>query len=789
MAQKKIAPGKPGVTPQWTSSQKTGVGTSVEMNSRIWFTISHGIINEVYYPTVDIPNTRDCQLIVTDGKTFFSEEKRDCNSVTKNIKPGVGGYEIINTHKKGFYKIKKRIYCNPYNSTLIQEVEFIPLVKKDFRVFSLLAPHMNSKGKSNSGYIKNYKGENFLTATRINNYHIVMGCSRPFKALSCGYVGTSDGYLELKKNKFLKNIYTQATKGTISLTAEVDLNASKKFSLLLSFGHSFEEAAKTCRATLFHNMNHLLKKFVEGWEKTIHKQPKLSFINKEAKSLYESSIMVLNTHLGKVAPGNVIASLSIPWGSHKGDDDLGGYHLIWPRDLVEISGGFIASGDAETARLILHFLASIQEGDGHFAQCLWHTGKPYWNNIQMDETALPIILAGTLRDKKALKWLDPWPMVSKAIQYLIKNGPVTLQDRWEEDGGYTAFTLACEISALLIGADFYEDRGLKKEAQYLREIADYWNANIEKWTYVENTQLSKKHKIDGYYVRITPDDLNPNNSNEIIEVKNRPADHTFKAASEIISCDSLALVRFGLRSADDPKILNTVKVIDALLKEDTKCGPVWKRYNEDGYGEHENGDCFDGTGIGRGWPLITAERAHYEIANGNHKKAIELLKAVIKQAGENYLIPEQIWDDKDIPKKFLFNGKPTLGAMPLVWAHAEYLKLVRSLNDKKVYDCPKQTLKRYCGKKPNTHLQIWKPNHRIKDLDPSKTLRIEVFEPCTILYTIGTKKAEDQMKDSNLGLYYIDIKPNTWRKNHKIQFRFANHSKFKKKSFTIRVQS
>ena len=599
--------------------------------------------------------------------------------------PLLWGYEVTNTHKKGFYRIKKRIYCNPYNSTLIQEVEFKPLVKKEFRLFALLAPHMNSKGADNDAFIASYKGEAFISATRKDRYYLVMGCDKPFKALSCGYVGKSDGYLELKKNKYLKNIYTEASHGTVSLTSEIDLSKGARFSLLLAFGHSFEEAAKTAKATLSHNSEHLYKKFVEGWEGILKKQPKLSFESKEAKNLYDSSIMVLNTHLGKVAPGNVIASLSIPWGSTKGDNDLGGYHLIWPRDLVEISGGFIASGDAETARLILHFLTTIQEGDGHFAQCLWHSGASYWNNIQMDETALPVILAGTLKQKKALKWLDPWPMVSKAVSYLIKNGPVTPQDRWEEDGGYTAFTLACEISALLVGADFYEEKGLKKEASYIREIADYWNANIEKWTYVKNTSLSKKYGVEGYYVRITPDNLSSDRANEIVEVKNRPPDHTFNKASEIVSCDTLALVRFGLRSPHDPKILSTIKVIDKLLKKETQCGPVWKRYNEDGYGEHKNGDAFDGTGIGRGWPLITAERAHYEIAKGDLKMAKRLLKAVIQQSGENYLLPEQIWDSKDIPKKSLFNGRPTLGAMPLVWAHAEYLKLIRSLQDGKIF--------------------------------------------------------------------------------------------------------
>jgi len=282
---------------------------------------------------------------------------------------------------------------------LIQEVEFIPLVKKEFKLYVLLAPHIYGFGANNNGRVDIYKGEYYLNASR-KHIHLALGCSTSFKKLSCGYVGKSDGWTELKKNKHLKNTYSTALDGNIALTGEIDLKASKnKFTLALSFGTSFYEAAKEVRATFSHNNEHLMKKYIEGWELIIKKRPKVSYFNAEAKALYDSSVMVLNTHLGKIVPGNVIASLSIPWGSIKGDNDLGGYHLIWPRDLVEIAGGFLASGQNENARLILHFLSSVQEADGHFAQCLWHSGKPFWNNIQMDETALPVLLAGSLKEE------------------------------------------------------------------------------------------------------------------------------------------------------------------------------------------------------------------------------------------------------------------------------------------------------------------------------------------------------------------------------------------------------
>ena len=74
-----FAPGWPGIPPRWTSSAKTGVGTAFSRSSRVWFTLSHGILNEIYFPRVDMACTRDLGLMVTDGASFFSEEKRHCS--------------------------------------------------------------------------------------------------------------------------------------------------------------------------------------------------------------------------------------------------------------------------------------------------------------------------------------------------------------------------------------------------------------------------------------------------------------------------------------------------------------------------------------------------------------------------------------------------------------------------------------------------------------------------------------------------------------------------------------
>ena len=129
---------------------------------------------------------------------------------------------------------------------------------------------------------------------------------------------------------------------------------------------------------------------------------------------------VLRTHESKDFLGGIIASLSIPWGFNKGDEDLGGYHLVWPRDLVETAGALIAGGAVLDGLRVLRYLEATQEADGHWAQNMWLDGKPYWNGLQMDETAFPILLldlirresAGTLGDLR--RW---WPLVRRPHRF------------------------------------------------------------------------------------------------------------------------------------------------------------------------------------------------------------------------------------------------------------------------------------------------------------------------------------------------------------------------------------
>jgi glucoamylase len=696
------------MAPRWTTSAKQGIGTALSPASRVWFTVSHGIFNEIYYPRVDQACIRDMGMLVTGSGGFFSEEKRNTLHEISLVAPGVPGYRLVNTCEQGRYRIEKQVVADPGREAVLQHTRFAPLdgALGDYQLYVLLAPHIANRGWGNTGWVGDYKGVPMLFAER-DGTCLALSCSAPWIRRSAGHVGVSDGWQDISRNKRMSWSWERAENGNIALTGQVDLDAcAGEMVLSLGFGKTPSEAGNRALASLFDDFSAVKGRYIEEWQRwqaallDLDSPPDGGAVRGggETPRLYRMSTAVIKAHEDKSFAGGIIASLSVPWGSSKGDDDLGGYHLIWARDLVEIAGGLLAAGSGDMTRQVLRYLASTQESDGHWPQNMWLDGTPYWRGVQMDETALPILLADLARregvfDARLPPWL--WRMVRSAAGYIARNGPVTAQDRWEEDAGYAPFTLAAEIAALLAAADIAESNG--EPAAVLRETADAWQESIEEWTYVSGTELARECGVAGYYVRIAPPAVShaPTPMEGRVAIRNRPPGQDSEAASRVVSPDALALVRFGLRAADDPRIVDTVKVIDRLLKVETPAGPSWRRYNHDGYGEHADGSPFDGTGIGRAWPLISGERAHYELAAGRAGEARRLLHALEAFAGVQGLIPEQVWDAADIPLRELRFGRPSGSAMPLLWAHAEYIKLLRSLRDGRVFDTPPRVVERY----------------------------------------------------------------------------------------------
>ncbi len=819
----------PGVEPRWTSSAKSGVGTALDGRSHVWFTISHGIVDEVYYPRVDQANTRDLGLLVSGPDGFFSEEKRDTRSEVHLIAPGVPGFRIVNTCAQGRFEIEKTVITDPERDVLMQRIRFRALQGRieDYRIFALLAPHICNQGFGNDGWAERYKGVPMLFARR-QDVALALSCDAGWCAMSCGYVGVNDGWRQVKEHGFLAEPCNDVRSGNIALTGEVDLAKAARphagvveFVVVLGFGLGPAEAGQRSRMSLASSFELVKNSYSRAWtrfhEHTVgphsvgtestmpersrqtaaidlaslahlsthaHEQrPKIPkgerrqgtpiTLPDSVIDLYRMSAAILAIHEDKRASGAIIASLSIPWGNTKGDHELGGYHLVWPRDLVNSAGALIALGHNVLARRTLRYLMSTQEEDGRWAQNLWLDGTPYWSGVQMDEIAFPILFAEMLRREGKLADLDPYPMIRRAAGFLLRNGPATGQDRWEENGGYSPFTLAVEVSGVLVAAEFANRAGEPALASILRDTADAWNARIEEWTYVRDTSVARDVGVDGYYVRVAPADIAEAAlaNHGCIPIKNRSGDDGWARYDEIVSPDALALVRFGLRDPNDPRIVNTVRVIDSLLRANTATGPAWYRYNRDGYGEKEDGSPFDGLGIGRPWPLLAGERAHYELAAGRPDVAVQLLGVMRAQASDGGMLPEQVWDGEDMPQFELVNGRASGSAMPLVWAHAEYAKLVRSLHDGRVFDMPQQPYERYVRERVGCDLTIWAPHCRVRLMPMGNRLHVHAPTQVAIRWSVnGAEPVQVESTDTTIGVWLAQLETERLPVGTHIQF-------------------
>ena len=734
----RMAPGWPGIEPRWTTANKSAVGTAIGDGSRVWFTASHGILNEIYFPEVDSACLRDAGLLITADDGLFAEEKRDCSHAVEWLTPGVPAFRLRNVAKGGRFEIEKSICTSTTYDVVLQRVRFTPHVgtMSDYRITLLLSPHLENHGAGNTAWRGAHKGQPVLFATR-GRTSLAVACTAELQHLTVGFVGAVDPWHDVREHGRVTREYDRAENGNVAMAAEIDLvGTDGVFTIAIGLGGDPDTAAFHARAALLEPYEEVERRYASAWSAWQGAlEPLDEHVSLAQPHLYRASTAVMKSHMTMNCDGGAIASLSVPWGSSQGDGNLGGYHLVWPRDMVETAGGLLAAGAHREMKAMLRFLAVTQEADGRWPQNMWLNGTPFWAGTQLDEVAFPIVLVDHARREAAIDTSEVvacWPMVRRAAVFVALHGPATEQDRWEENAGYAPFSLAVAIASLLCAADLAERAGETIFAEYLRDTADAWNASVEYWTYVTDTALARQVGVDGYYVRIGSANTADAPTRAHVPVKNRAGAQATIDASALVSVDALALVRFGLRAASDVRVRNTVRVIDALLQTHTDTGPTWTRYNEDGYGEHEDGRPFDGTGIGRGWPLLAGERAHYEIAAGNLDAATHLAAVMRAQASSGALLPEQVWNAPDIAGRGLYNGEATGSAMPLVWAHAEYVKLLRSLRDARVYDCPPQTQARYLEHSNTPRVCAWRVTHQVRAIAKGRVLRVDAAEPVMV---------------------------------------------------------
>ncbi len=763
--------GWPGIEPRWTAGSKDGVGTAYSDASKIWFTLWRGILTEVYWPTVDTPQTRDLQFLITDGETFFHEEKRDLVPTMERMSMHALGYHTTNRDPQGRYSIHKEIIADSQFPCVLQRitVDAGKSLRDKLHLYVLFSPHMERGGHNNEAFVMEQAGRQFLVAHKGESW-CALGANTAFRKLSVGFVGASDGWRDVSEHHEMQWEYDQAINGNVALTGEIDLTVSNEFTLGLAFGSTLQSAVSTLFQALGFPFEDRRKLVLDEWEQASKMFLPLGAHSTDSGKLYASSTSLLLGHEDKTFPGAFVASLSIPWGETKSDpnpkedgpDNLGGYHLVWTRDLVNSAMGLLAAGDKVSPLRALIYIAATQHSDGGFSQNFWVDGEPYWKGSQLDEVAFPILLAHRLSTEKGLQDFDPYVMVMRAASFLLIHGPGTQQERWEEASGLSPSTLAAVISALIAAAAFAEERKEVASAAYLRDYADFLECHIEPWTVTNAGTLVAD--VPRHYIRILPLDLTDPSSDEdpdttTLTLQNqRPDMNPVHPANEIVDGGFLELVRYGVRSANDPLIVDSVKVIDTILRRETPLGPSYYRYNHDGYGQRDDGTGYDDWGTGRLWPLLTGERGHYELAAGRDPG--EYLKAIEQFASKTGLVTEQVWDMEESPTDWLKLGHPTGAAMPLMWAHAEYIRLLRSVRDGKVFDTVPEVVARYQGKRKQCRLiEIWKPNRHPAKVLCDATLRMQAPEPFTLHWTFDDWETEHEANSEHtrLGVYYFDI--------------------------------
>ncbi|HXG83090.1 MAG TPA: glycoside hydrolase family 15 protein [Pyrinomonadaceae bacterium] len=714
-SQKKLtlAPGAPGGDAHWMSAGKQAVGTSNTLESKVWFTLEGGAMTEVFYPTVDTPNVRLLQFVVVNPKTKIVEtEKDDAIHKIEAVRPDSLTFRQTNTAKSGAWKIVKTYTSEPQRNSVLINVAFTPL-KADFELYVYYDPSINNSGMRDTAWTR---GKALLASD--GDKVSALLCNRcEFAGATNGFFGTSDGIEQLKRDGKITNQYSRAENGNVVQLALINskfpINSHKNFELVLSFGKTPAEALQSAAASSQKGFLKTNREYNKSWSDYARTLPQ---VEPKYRAQFDMAAMILKAHEDKTFRGASVAALSNPWGGgNNSNETTSGYHLVWSRDLYQAATAFMALGDKAAAARSLEYLFKYQQKpDGSFPQITWLDGRTVGDSIQMDEVSYPLILAYQLGKTDRETYENN---IKKSADYIVKAGPKSQQERWEEKAGYSPSTIAAEIAALVCAAEIARINGDETSAEIYLKTADDWARNVEKWT----ATTSGKYGDGNYYLRLTKNGT-PDAGDKI------ELDGTFDER-EIVDAGFLELVRLGIKSPNDLLIQKSLKVIDRVIKVNTPHGDAWYRYNHDGYGETYDGKRWnwDGTYKGKGhlWALLSGERGQFEIAecgkrkaeNGRNprvgrnvkvqpaneclNKAKTRLDSMLGFANEASMIPEQVWDKSQTPNADLqfmpplkFGGG-TGSARPLAWSMAQFIRLTVNLRAGRNLDTPDVVAKRY----------------------------------------------------------------------------------------------
>jgi glucan 1,4-alpha-glucosidase len=695
------APGAPGASATWRSGDKEGVGTAVSRRSKVWYTLAEGTLSETYYPAADTPNVRDLQFAVSDGGGSQLESDATVVRTAGLADPTSLTYRQVSTDEAGRWRLTKTYLTDPRRSTLLVDVDFRTLSGGPFSLYALYDPSLAGTSGADTG---SSQGDALVASDATvadMTVATALVSSAGFTATSTGYVGSSDGATDLADGA-LDATYSSAGPGNIAQTGQVPLvDGGASFTLALGFGADTGEAQATAQASVARGFDPAARQYQRQWRhylSSLRRTP--DRLDGDLRQQYAVSVMTVKAHEDKTYPGAFIASLTLPWGQVVNADGAGGggagYHFVWARDLYQQATGLLAAGDRGAAARAVRWLFGRQQlPDGHFPQTSHPDGTPDQNNVQLDETALPLVLAWQVGGTGRAFYRSD---IKPAADYLVAAGPRTPQERWETEEGYSPSTMASQIAGLTAAALLARRAGDRASAAVYQGTADSWQRSTEEWMFTTTGPEG-----DGrYYLRIEGDG-DPDDG-DTREYSDQAGVHEERA---VLDGGFLELVRLGVKAPRDRYVVDSLPDMDASLATETPSGRMWHRYTVDGYGEQADGSPWtlaEG-GVGRLWPLLSGERGEYELAAG--RTALDELRTMHESANAGYMIPEQAWDRPEPTSYDHVFGKGTGSAGPLAWAMAQYVRLAQGIERGRPVETPRITRRRYVTGPRLTPPALW----------------------------------------------------------------------------------
>jgi glucan 1,4-alpha-glucosidase len=704
--------------------------------SRVWFTLTAGALTEVRFPRVDVMNLRTLDFIVScqaddySVRTHVEEPQRAEGSVERRVEPTENDAlcfrHVVTETGDGQghgWRLTVEYAADPDHDAVVADIDFEASDGQRYDLFAAADVALANSGTQDRGLRLGQHGRYHVAARDAGAYTgtstqprlvdedgegysvaLAMVAADRFDWATVGVSG-SDHITDLFAEGSRPEPRESISNDSVVLVGQLGSGTQVDETVALGFARQADTAAALGEAegALATGYDAVRENYVDSWRAFLAERPLPESVADEPElaAQYRTSLMTLLAVEDKTFLGGSIASPSVPWGEAVAAEERKGYgyNFVWARDLYQVFTAFELVDDMETAVTQLEYIYRYQQDEnGFIPQNTYLNGITRWGGEQMDNISFPQVMAARLMERGyGFEDVDyDYEHVRRSADYVVRNGPATGQERWEEEAGYSPSTIAAEIAGLACAGQVALETGHEADALVWLSLADRWTNMVENWTATQTG--TDRHARTPYYVRVTRDG-NPETGYRRRLANGGPQ----LDERNIIDAGFLELVRLGIKPWDDETIRNSVTEVDETIRVDLPAGAAFYRYNGDSYGEadRENSGApwaIEHSGKGRLWPLLTGERGEYELLTGTDDPALapeELLRTMQRFANSGRMIAEQVWDREYSTEYDWEYGEGTGSATPLAWAMAQFIRLAHGIEADEPVETPAFVRDRY----------------------------------------------------------------------------------------------